>query len=156
MIHKRITHEEAKKSFFPKPSYLMLNKNTHFTLTQDKNDPTIDHVHYWIERSTFDANLSFNEGYVYVLENHGIPGILKIGYTDRAVQDRIREINSGTGVVTPWYSISHFHCKSPKHIETLVHQSLSTYRVNKEGFNVSLKQAQEIISKIITENNATI
>lgn len=156
MKTKHITIEEAKLNFHPKPQSLPLDKHIHFTLTQDEKDPTIDHVHYWVERTTFDANLSFNEGYVYVLENHGIPGILKIGYTDRSVQERVREINSGTGVITPWYSVSHFHCKSPKHIETLVHQSLSTYRVNKEGFNVSLNQAQEIINKIIAENNATI
>jgi hypothetical protein len=156
MTQKRITHEQAKESFFPKPPSWMLNKDTHFTLTPDVEDPTINHVHYWVERQTFDANLSFNEGYIYILENHSIPGILKIGYTDRSVQDRIREINSATGVITPWYSISHYHCKSPKHIETLVHQSLSSYRVNKEGFNVSLKQAKKVIEHVIEENNASI
>jgi hypothetical protein len=156
MTTKRITTDEAKTSFFPKPSSWSLNKNTYFTLTQDEKDPTIDHVHYWVERATFDANLSFNEGYIYVLENHGIPGVLKIGYTDRSVQDRVREINSSAGVITPWYSVSHFHCKSPKHIETLVHQSLNNHRVNKEGFNVSLKQAKKVIENVIEENNASI
>lgn len=156
MTQKRITLEEAKTKFHPKPQSLSLDKHSHFTLTPDVEDPTMDHVHYWVERTTFDAHLSFNEGYIYILENHSIPGILKIGYTDRSVQDRVREINSATGVITPWYSISHYHCKSPKHIETLVHQSLSTHRVNKEGFNVSLKQAKKIIEHIIDENNASI
>lgn len=156
METKRITIEDAKLNFYPKPQSLPLNKYTYFTLTQDEKDPTVDYVHYWVERQTFDAHLSFNEGYIYVLSNKGIPGILKIGYTDRSVQDRVREINSGTGVITPWYSVSYFHCKSPKHIETIIHQSLKSYRVNKEGFNVSLKQAEEVIKQIIDENNASI
>ena len=156
MSRKRITHEQAKESFFPKPSSWMLTKDTHFTLTPDENDPFSHHVHYWIERQRFDAHLSFNEGFIYILESKGTPGILKIGYTDRAVQDRVREINSATGVIIPYYPVFSFHCKSPKHIETLVHQALHTHRVNKEGFNVSLKHAKEIIEKIIAENNAHI
>ena len=156
MKTKRITLEQAKESFLPKPSSWMLNKDTFFTLTPNKQDPTIDHVHYWIERQRFDAHLSFNEGFIYILESSGTPGILKIGYTDRSVQERVSEINSATGVIIPYYSLASFPCKSPKHIETLVHQALHSHRVNKEGFNISLNHAKEVIEKIIEENNAHI
>jgi hypothetical protein len=156
MSTKRITLEQAKESFFPKPSSWMLNKDTFFSLTPDENDPLTSHVHYWIERQRFDAHLSFNEGYIYILESKGTPGILKIGYTDRSVQDRVREINAATGVIIPYYPIASFHCKAPKHIETLVHQALASHRVNKEGFNIKLAQAEKIIHKIIAENNAHI
>jgi len=156
MKTKRITLEQAKESFLPKPSFLMLNKDTFFTLTPDEKDPLTDNVHYWIERQRFDAHLSFNEGFIYILESSGTPGILKIGYTDRSVQERVREINSATGVIIPYHIVNTYPCKAPKHIETLVHQALHTHRVNKEGFNVSLKHAKEIIEKIIEENNAHI
>jgi hypothetical protein len=156
MTHKRITLEQAKESFLPKPSFLMLNKDTFFTLTPDEKDPLTDNVHYWIERQRFDAHLSFNEGFIYILESSGTPGILKIGYTDRSPQDRVREINSATGVIIPYHIVNTYPCKAPKHIETLVHQALHTHRVNKEGFNVSLKHAKEVIEKIIAENNAHI
>ena len=156
MKTKRITLEQAKESFLPKPSFLMLNKDTFFTLTPDEKDPSTDNVHYWIERQRFDAHLSFNEGFIYILESSGTPGILKIGYTDRSPQDRVREINSATGVIIPYHIVNTYPCKSPKHIETLVHQALHTHRVNKEGFNVSLKHAKEVIEKIIAENNAHI
>lgn len=156
MNTRRITHEQAKESFHPKPSFQMLNKDTHFTLTPDENDPTIDHVHYWVERQRFDAHLSFNEGFIYILESKGTPGILKIGYTDRSVQERVREINSATGVIIPYHAVASFPCKAPKHIETLVHQALHTHRINKEGFNVKQSQAEKIILKIIAENNAHI
>jgi len=156
MSTKRITHEQAKESFFPKPSSWMLTKDTHFTLTPDDNDSLSHHVHYWVERQRFDAHLSFNEGFIYILESSGTPGILKIGYTDRSVQERVTEINSATGVIIPYHIVNTFPCKAPKHIETLVHQALHTHRINKEGFNVKLSQAEKIIRKIIVENNAHI
>ena len=156
MKTKRITHEQAKESFFPKPSSWMLNKDTFFTLTPDEKDPTTDNVHYWVERQRFDAHLSLNEGFIYILESKGTPGILKIGYTDRSPQERVREINSATGVIIPYHIVNTFPCKAPKHIETLVHQALHSHRVNKEGFNVKLPHAEKIIRKIIVENNAHI
>ena len=39
MSRKRITHEQAKDSFYVKPSSWMLNKDTFFTLTPDEKDP---------------------------------------------------------------------------------------------------------------------
>lgn len=156
MSTRCITLEEAKKSFFPKPMNMPLDRNTFFSFTPDPEDPSFEYVHYWIERQSFNAQLSFNEGYIYILENKSLPGILKIGYTDRSPLDRVREINAGTGVIIPWHISTTFPCKSPNHIETLVHQSLSQYRLNKEGFNVSISLAEEIIQKIIDENNAHI
>ena len=108
------------------------------------------------ERHSFDAQLSFNEGYIYVLENKGQPGILKIGYTDRTPQSRLKEINAGTGVITPWIIINTFACKAPSHIEGLVHTQLWEYHVNKEGFAVTPKMAEDVIARIISENNAGI
>ena len=124
--------------------------------TPDPNDPEFEIVHYWIKRHSFDAQLSFNEGYIYVLENKGQPGILKIGYTDRTPQSRLKEINGGTGVITPWIIINTFACKAPSHIEGLVHTQLWEYHVNKEGFAVTPKMAEDVIARIISENNAGI
>lgn len=156
MSTRRITLEQAKESFFPKPMNTPLDRNTFFSLTPDPNDSSVDYVHYWIKRQSFNAQLSFNEGYIYILENKSLPGILKIGYTDRSPLERVREINAGTGVIIPWHINNTFPCKSPNHIETLVHQALSQYRLNKEGFNVSVSLAEETIHKIIDENNAHI
>jgi hypothetical protein len=38
-------------------------------------------------------------GFVYVLSTREQPDLLKIGYTDRAVEQRVNEINRATGVV---------------------------------------------------------
>ena len=156
MIMKRITMEEAKREYYPKNEGESVVYANAYTLTPDPNDPEFEIVHYWIKRHSFDAQLSFNEGYIYVLENKGQPGILKIGYTDRTPQSRLKEINGGTGVITPWIIINTFACKAPSHIEGLVHTQLWEYHVNKEGFAVTPKMAEDVIARIISENNAGI
>ena len=156
MIMKRITMEEAKREYYPKNEGESVVYANAYTLTPDPNDPEFEIVHYWIKRHSFDAQLSFNEGYIYVLENKGQPGILKIGYTDLTPQSRLKEINGGTGVITPWIIINTFACKAPSHIEGLVHTQLWEYHVNKEGFAVTPKMAEDVIARIISENNAGI
>ena len=153
---KRITLEEAKQNFLPKPQTLPLNKDIFFTLIPDSEDKTMECVHYWVGKQYFNAKLSFNEGYIYILENKGIPGILKIGFTEKAPTERVKEINSGTGVITKWYIANTFACKSPKNIEILVHQQLKQYNVNKEGFGVTLPHAENVIKQIIIDSNASL
>jgi hypothetical protein len=158
MNTKRITLEEAKLNFTPKPKNYHVDKTTFFVLTPDETDPTIEHVSYWLKNDSVDLSLSLGQGYIYILSNKSIPGILKIGYTDRTPQERVKEINSATGVITNWYVANSFSCYSPKIIETLVHQKLQDFRIvnNKEGFAVSLTEAERIISNIIAKNNAAI
>ena len=40
-------------------------------------------------------------GYVYILSNPAMPGLLKIGYTERDVQERVKEL-SNTGIPSPF------------------------------------------------------
>lgn len=153
---KRITLEEAHENYYPKPEGIPCNVANAYTLTTDPNDPAWSNVHYWIKRQSFNAKLSFNEGYIYILENKGQPGVLKIGYTDRTPQDRVKEINSATGVITPWFIVRAFSCKAPLQIERLVHSQMSDYWVSKEGFAITIPAAEKIVLSVIEENNATI
>lgn len=127
-----------------------------YTLTPDEDG--FDQVQYWVRYNNFDAKLALGEGWVYILANKATPGILKIGYTDRTPQDRVKEINGATGVIVPWFVVNAFQCKSPAIIESLVHRTLDDLRIarNKEGFAVSLNQAEDTITRIIKENNAGI
>ena len=157
----KISLEEAKENYYPRPAGMSVKYTDAFTLTpldgpQYENHTTAEFVNYWIKRQRFEAQLSFNEGYIYVLENKGQPGILKIGYTDRTPQARVKEINSGTGVITPWFIVNAFPCKAPAQIESIIHSQLNQYRVNKEGFAVTISTAEQIIAHIIAENNAAI
>jgi hypothetical protein len=157
----KISLEEAQQNYYPKPAGMSVRYTDAFTLTPltgshyDGYD-SADYVNYWIKRQRFDAQLSFNEGYIYILENKGQPGILKIGYTDRTPQQRVKEINGGTGVITPWYIVNAFPCKAPSHIESIVHAQLNSYHVNKEGFAIKVSYAEELIIQIIQENNASV
>lgn len=157
----KISLDEAKQEYYPKPAGMSVKYTDAFTLTplegdQYKDYTTAEFVNYWIKRQRFEAQLSFNEGYIYILENKGQPGILKIGYTDRTPQARVKEINSGTGVITPWFIANAFPCKSPAQIESIIHDQLNQYRINKEGFGITIPTAEQVIIQIIDENNASI
>ena len=86
---------------------------------------------------------------VYVLTNLAMPGIVKIGMTDRDdVQQRMRELYS-TGVPLP------FECsmaiqvegKEATEIETALHTAFQPYRVNpsREFFKIRSEQAEAIL-----------
>jgi len=157
----KISLEEAQSEYYPKPTGMSIRYIDAFTLTpltgsEYSKCTSADYVNYWVKRQRFDAQLSFNEGYIYILENKGQPGILKIGYTDRTPQQRVKEINSGTGVIIPWYIVNAFPCKAPLQIESLIHLQLNQYRIAKEGFGITVSRAEDIISSIIKENNASI
>jgi hypothetical protein len=156
-----ISLEEAKENYYPKPAGMSVKYTDAFTLTpltgsEYNQYHTADYVNYWIKRQRFEAQLSFNEGYIYILANPNQPGILKIGYTDRTPQSRLKEINGGTGVIIPWYIVNAFACKAPSHIESIIHDQLNQYRIAKEGFGVTVSMAEDVIIRIINENNATI
>jgi hypothetical protein len=157
----KISLEEAKQDYYPRPAGMSVKYTDAFTLTplegpQYEKHTTAEFINYWIKRQRFEAQLSFNEGYIYVLENKGQPGILKIGYTDRTPQARVKEINSGTGVITPWFIVNAFPCKAPAQIESIIHSQIDRYRVNKEGFAIHPSTAEQIITHIIAENNAAL
>jgi hypothetical protein len=90
--------------------------------------------------------------FVYVLVNRSYPGVCKIGMTTRSVETRVKEINSATGVITPWYVAYSFRCVHSRDLENAVHSELDKrgYRVNpnREGFEVSLKEAVDLIEDL--------
>jgi len=152
----QITLEEANKEYYKLPDDMPVVCANAYSLTPDEDG--FDQVQYWVRYSNFDAKLALGEGWVYILGNKSLPGILKIGYTDRSPSERVREINGATGVIVPWFVVNAFQCKSPAIIERLVHVHLDNLRINKnkEGFAVSLTQAEDVISRIIQENQAGI
>ena len=87
-------------------------------------------------------------GYIYVLSNPSMRGLLKIGFTERTPKERIAELR-GTGVPTDFVLESHFYSKHPLEDEKYIHGSLNEYRVNdkREFFKVDLKTACTIIEK---------
>jgi hypothetical protein len=73
------------------------------------------------------------KGHVYILLNASIPGLLKIGMTARAPEERARELSQGTGVPAPFsvaYSEEVPDCQAA---EALIHARLAPFRVQGSG-----------------------
>lgn len=84
-------------------------------------------------------------GYVYVLSNPSMPGIVKIGRTFRDPGARAAELSGATGVPTPFVieaTVSSWNCVW---LEKLVHLQLGRRRVNRnrEFFRCTLDEALE-------------
>lgn len=93
----------------------------------------------------------FSTGHIYVLQNTSMPGIFKIGFTERSVTERLNEINKATGVITPWQVRDFWFTQEPYLAEQEIHNRLSNYRVedNREGFAVSFNIARDVIFEVL-------
>jgi hypothetical protein len=72
--------------------------------------------------------------------------------TTTSVDQRTREINASTGVITPWFSVYKHKCINAKAIEKAVHERLERFgkRVNRkrEGFDCTTELAVATIKAI--------
>ena len=111
-----------------------------------------DEVKYYTARSKKPIP-STGEGkdIVYIMSNPSIPGLLKIGYTSRPVEDRCKELSKATGVPTPFKVeyILRVYGRGLE-LESEIHRCLEHKRNSskREFFDVSLKEAIEIVDKI--------
>ena len=92
-------------------------------------------------------------GKIYVLSTRENRNILKIGYTNRTVEERVKEINSATGVLIPYGVRAMWLIKSAKEVESDIHNLLATFRVrqDREFFQMDFKDAFKIITAYIRE-----
>jgi hypothetical protein len=80
-------------------------------------------------------------GYLYILSNAHMPGLLKIGLTTRSVSERVAELNSATGVPTAFTVEAYFESRDPDAHEAAIHQRLDQYRVpSREFFKIGIKE----------------
>jgi hypothetical protein len=71
-------------------------------------------------------------GYIYCFKNECMPGLLKIGFTDRTVEDRLREANSsGTFGPPSDYTVAFAKLvQEARQKEVILHVLLKKYRKN--------------------------
>lgn len=85
-------------------------------------------------------------GYVYVLSNPRMPGLLKIGCTTRSVAERVEELNSATGVPCAFVVEAYFAVTSPEEVEANIHRQLSQQRVpGREFFEIEVKDVVRML-----------
>jgi len=91
-------------------------------------------------------------GYIYVLSNSAMPDLIKIGFTNRDVNDRAQELSAATGVPTPFEIEYYCLTRNVENIEAEVHKRLSKYQhPGKEFFSISLAQAVNVIDSLIQQ-----
>ncbi len=91
---------------------------------------------------TLAAHIRNIPGYVYILSNPQMPGLLKIGITTRSVPDRVAELSSATGVPAPFSVEAYLESNNPEEDERAIHQQLADFRIaGREFFRVTLEQA---------------
>ncbi len=98
-----------------------------------------------------DIQLSSINGFVYVLSNPSMPGLLKIGCTtERAVEERAAKRSNETGTPEPFVVEAYFASPNPVRDEHAVHESLKQYRrSNKEFFEVDLDQCLQMLYQVV-------
>ena len=88
-----------------------------------------------------------SDGYVYIMTNRAMPGLVKIGMTTRPPQHRQNELWQ-TGVPVPFDL--HFFIRTPssRQLEQMCHQALAGERVDdaREFFAVTPERAQDVLT----------
>jgi hypothetical protein len=90
--------------------------------------------------------------WIYVLTNETMPGLVKIGYTKNMPTDRVKQINSATGVALDFVVEWAFPCFNAHDLEQEIHHYLQNegFRVNnkKEFFTTTVEEAKSVITRI--------
>ena len=77
-------------------------------------------------------------------------GLLKIGFTIRAVEERVIELGNSSGVPTQFKIEAYFESENPELDEEKIHKALKDYRVSyKEFFKIKAEDAIEKIEIIL-------
>jgi hypothetical protein len=89
-------------------------------------------------------------GYMYIFSNPAMPGLLKIGFTNRDVKERLAELSSMTGVPKPFEIEYYYLTRDVEEIESTAHTHFSSKREQgKEFFSVALVEAVELIDSLV-------
>lgn len=92
------------------------------------------------------------KGYVYILSNEYMPGIVKIGKTTRTVEQRAFELYQ-TGVPTPFEIVAQFLTPDCHELEEIAHEHLGKSRLSgsREFFKISSEDAVSHIRRLHVE-----
>jgi hypothetical protein len=94
-----------------------------------------------------------DSGHIYVLSTREQPRFLKIGFTSRDVEERVKEINSATGVIFPFGIRAVWEVDNAPQIEVHLHQMLNEFRVrsDREFFEIDFFTAKRLINQYLRD-----
>jgi hypothetical protein len=90
-------------------------------------------------------------GWVYILSNKAMPGLLKVGFTLKDPTLRARELEQ-TGVPHPFAVDYEVMVNDPRRLEQQIHLRLAHARERKEWFRCELAEAVEAIRELVGAN----
>lgn len=93
-------------------------------------------------------------GYVYILQNDSMPGLLKIGKTARNSRERAKELSSSTSVPTPFRVVFELSSDRYEILEREVHNKLARCRVGskREFFKCTVGIAKKALKEVYSEH----
>lgn len=96
-------------------------------------------------------------GFVYVLSNPAMPGLFKIGFSERAPSARCEELSAATGVPHPFEIVMAAEAEDPQKVELDLHKAYSHCRINsgREFFRLSYEQILEIKQFLVEASTFT-
>lgn len=94
-------------------------------------------------------------GFVYCLGNDCMPGIYKVGKTERSVMLRAAELSSSTSVPSSFHILFYVETDSMSDVEKMAHDELADYRVanNREFFQCDPRIIREKFEEIYDEGH---
>ena len=154
----KITPEQAE-GFLSELDDQLNTPVTYFTLTPSTSEkyPASEgweDVRYYTNRSRYIKMPTgvVNCQWIYILSNETMPGLVKIGFTKNKPSERVKQINSATGVALDFKVEWAYPCFNAHDLEKEIHYYLEGegFRVNKkkEFFNISLEQARSVVERI--------
>lgn len=89
------------------------------------------------------------KGFIYILRNESMPGLLKIGYSVKVPEERVGELFT-TGVPEPFKLAYYCLVERADKLETAIHRNLSPHRHrdNREFFRIELEAAVRSITTL--------
>ena len=91
------------------------------------------------------------KGWVYVITNESLPGLVKIGFTLKDPAQRAAELGS-TGVPAKYEVAYEILVNNPRDLENRAHRRLDEFREGKEWFRCTIEQAVICIKEITQED----
>lgn len=89
------------------------------------------------------------KGFVYILRNGAMPGLLKIGFSVKVPTERVNELFT-TGVPEPFKLAYYCLVENADKLEPAIHRNLSAYRhrEDREFFRIELEAAVQSITNL--------
>lgn len=94
------------------------------------------------------------KGWIYVISNRAMPGLVKVGYSTNDPEQRAQELNH-TGSPHPYRVEYELLIDEPFHVEQRVHKMLSSKREAKEWFKCTSEEAIAAIKQVAGSGSIT-